>query len=58
MITQYVLQVKSKVQRRWRHVFVDESQDMNACQWELIKQIVGPGSHLTIVGDPDQVGDL
>ena len=36
---------------RWSHVLVDEYQDVNTPQVLLLKELVGPGSHLTCVGD-------
>lgn len=49
------LQVRSEIHRRWKHVHVDEGQDINLCQFELVRQITGPDSTLYMVGDPDQV---
>jgi ATP-dependent DNA helicase Rep len=39
---------------RIRHLLVDEYQDTNACQYELIRLLVGPRPGLTVVGDDDQ----
>jgi ATP-dependent DNA helicase Rep len=39
---------------RIRYLLVDEYQDTNACQYELIRQLVGPRPGLTVVGDDDQ----
>jgi len=42
--------------RRWRfrHLFVDEFQDVNPLQHHLLSQWLGPESDLCIVGDPNQ----
>src|SRR5690606_39559846 len=46
------------VARRWRerlrYLLVDEYQDTNACQYELLKRLVGPRAAFTAVGDDDQ----
>jgi superfamily I DNA/RNA helicase len=39
---------------RWRHVFVDEFQDLNPLQFRLLLAWMGPGSDLCAVGDPNQ----
>jgi DNA helicase-2/ATP-dependent DNA helicase PcrA len=42
--------------RRWRfrHLFVDEFQDVNPLQFHLLRQWLGPESDVCIVGDPNQ----
>ena len=43
------------VQRwRWRHVFVDEFQDLNPLQHRLLLAWLGPSTDLCVVGDPHQ----
>ncbi|MGD9944829.1 MAG: UvrD-helicase domain-containing protein [Burkholderiaceae bacterium] len=37
-----------------RYLLVDEYQDTNACQYELLKLLVGPRASFTAVGDDDQ----
>lgn len=39
---------------RWRHVFVDEYQDLNPAQHRLLAAWLGPGTDLCVVGDPNQ----
>ena len=39
---------------RLRYLLVDEYQDTNACQYELLKLLVGPRQAFTAVGDDDQ----
>ncbi|MGH9104975.1 MAG: ATP-dependent DNA helicase UvrD2 [Acidimicrobiales bacterium] len=39
---------------RWRHVFVDELQDVNPLQCRLLVELVGDNDDLFVVGDPNQ----
>lgn len=39
---------------RWRHVFVDEFQDLNPLQYRLLLAWVRAGASLSVVGDPNQ----
>jgi len=39
---------------RWRHVFVDEFQDVNPLQHRLLAAWLGPNVDLCVVGDPNQ----
>ncbi len=41
---------------RWRvrHIAVDEAQDLDRTQWRLVRQLLGPGDDLCLVGDPQQ----
>ncbi|MDQ2728819.1 MAG: ATP-dependent DNA helicase UvrD2 [Actinomycetota bacterium] len=39
---------------RWRHVFVDEFQDLNPAQHRLLGAWLGPSNDLCVVGDPNQ----
>jgi DNA helicase-2/ATP-dependent DNA helicase PcrA len=39
---------------KYDRVFLDESQDLNICQHKLIDRILGRGSRLVSVGDPNQ----
>jgi ATP-dependent DNA helicase Rep len=47
-----------EVLQRWReklrYLLVDEVQDTNACQYSLLKLLVGPRGQFTAVGDDDQ----
>lgn len=40
--------------KHWRHVFVDEYQDVNVFQYLLLRLFCPPGSSLCVIGDPDQ----
>lgn len=39
---------------RWRHLFVDEFQDVNPLQHRLLLSWLGSGTDLCVVGDPNQ----
>jgi len=40
--------------RRWRHVSVDEYQDVDPAQYALLRLLVPPDGDLCVIGDPDQ----
>src|SRR5439155_8380852 len=46
--------VREAYRRRFQYVLVDEYQDTNRTQYELIRHLVGPRGHVTVVGDEDQ----
>jgi ATP-dependent DNA helicase Rep len=41
-------------QSRLRYILIDEVQDTNACQYQLLRQLVGSRAQFTAVGDDDQ----
>ena len=45
---------RDRMQRRYRHLFVDEYQDLNGAQYRLIQGLAGPAGSLCVIGDPDQ----
>src|SRR4029077_17817339 len=47
-------EVLAKHRARVGFLFVDEFQDVNPIQHELIRLLVGPGAHLSVVGDDQQ----
>ncbi|MDX9766835.1 MAG: DNA helicase Rep, partial [Ectothiorhodospiraceae bacterium] len=47
-------ETRERWQNRLRHLLVDEYQDTNACQYRLVKLLVGVTGGLTAVGDDDQ----
>ncbi len=53
-----LLREHAEVAQVWReklrYLLVDEYQDTNACQYELLKLLVGPRAAFTAVGDDDQ----
>jgi ATP-dependent DNA helicase UvrD/PcrA len=46
--------VRDTYRHRFPYVLVDEYQDTNSAQYEIIRQLVGEGGNLTVVGDEDQ----
>lgn len=38
----------------YKHILIDEAQDINNLQWEIIKKIKSENTSLFMVGDPDQ----
>jgi uncharacterized protein (TIGR00375 family) len=44
----------AQVRRRFRHVCVDEFQDIDDQQYRLMALIAPPGTDLCVIGDPDQ----
>ncbi|MCK9899683.1 UvrD-helicase domain-containing protein [Frankia sp. Cpl3] len=41
-------------QQRWRHLWVDEFQDIDEVQYGLLRELCPPGGDLCAIGDPDQ----
>jgi superfamily I DNA/RNA helicase len=39
---------------RWRHVYVDELQDVNPLQYRMLMALLGDNDDLFVVGDPNQ----
>jgi superfamily I DNA/RNA helicase len=39
---------------RWRHLFVDELQDVNLLQYRMLLALLGDNDDLFVVGDPNQ----
>jgi uncharacterized protein (TIGR00375 family) len=39
---------------RFRHVWVDEYQDVDEAQYRLLRALCPPDGNLTVIGDPDQ----
>lgn len=48
------LEIKRYFQQRFRAVLVDEYQDTNAAQDQLLRELVGKDTWVTVVGDEDQ----
>lgn len=46
--------IRNEIQKRYRWIFVDEYQDINAAQQTLLKLLIGEDNVLTAIGDPDQ----
>jgi DNA helicase-2/ATP-dependent DNA helicase PcrA len=47
-------EVAEMLRERWPVVLLDEYQDTNIAQRKMMEYVYGPGSALTVVGDPDQ----
>ncbi|MCZ7421808.1 MULTISPECIES: UvrD-helicase domain-containing protein [unclassified Micromonospora] len=43
-----------RYRERWRWIFVDEYQDVDAVQYELLRLLCPPDGNLCAIGDPDQ----
>lgn len=43
--------VRSKWQRHFRHIFIDEYQDTNAAQYAIVKYLVNDDHNICVVGD-------
>jgi DNA helicase-2/ATP-dependent DNA helicase PcrA len=47
-------EILENYQNKFRHILVDEYQDINLAQYQLIKLLSGKYHNLFVVGDPDQ----
>ncbi len=47
-------EVRRTLQARFRWIFVDEYQDVNAAQYRLLRLLAGGGANVCVIGDPDQ----
>ncbi len=46
--------VRSKWQKKYQFILVDEFQDIDNVQYELIQLLATPNTYIYVVGDPDQ----
>ncbi|RJR40614.1 MAG: hypothetical protein C4567_10890 [Deltaproteobacteria bacterium] len=46
--------LREAYQRRYRHLLVDEYQDLNAAQYRLFRTLAGQDAEIMVIGDPDQ----
>lgn len=46
--------ILAKYQKRFRHILVDEYQDLNNTQYELIRLLAGGSHNISVVGDDQQ----
>ena len=46
--------VREAYRTRFRHVLVDEYQDLNEAQYHMFRQLAGNGAEIMVIGDPDQ----
>ena len=49
-----VEEVRKRWQERFAHLLIDEFQDTNRVQYRLMQLLMGPHTHLCVVGDDDQ----
>lgn len=57
MLTESIEQdpyLAAELRAKWRHVLVDEFQDVNPLQFKLLMSILGENNDLFAVGDPNQ----
>ncbi|MGB8871841.1 MAG: UvrD-helicase domain-containing protein [Desulfobaccales bacterium] len=47
-------EVRESLRRRFRHLLVDEYQDLNEAQYRMFRWLAGPGAEIMVIGDPDQ----
>lgn len=47
-------EVLGKARDRFRHILVDEFQDVSLPQYKLVRLLAGDGKGLFVIGDPDQ----
>lgn len=48
------LSLREVYRGRFRHLLVDEYQDLNEAQYRLFRLLAGPGAEIMVIGDPDQ----
>ncbi|MBI4373163.1 MAG: UvrD-helicase domain-containing protein, partial [Candidatus Omnitrophica bacterium] len=54
-IFKYNPKVLEKYRKRFRHILIDEYQDLNNKQYELVKFLVGDSPRISVVGDDQQM---
>ncbi len=47
--------VLEKYRKRYRHILIDEYQDLNNKQYEMVKLLVGDSPRISVVGDDQQM---
>jgi DNA helicase-2/ATP-dependent DNA helicase PcrA len=47
-------ELREAYRARFRHLLVDEYQDLNEAQYHLFRSLAGPGAAIMVIGDPDQ----
>ncbi|NPV81536.1 MAG: ATP-dependent helicase [Firmicutes bacterium] len=47
-------EIRLRYAQRFRHVLMDEFQDLDPCQWEIVKLLTSVHGNLFAVGDPQQ----
>jgi ATP-dependent DNA helicase UvrD/PcrA len=54
LLLQHHPELKEAYRRRFRHLLVDEYQDLNEAQYTMFRELAGPGAEIMVIGDPDQ----
>lgn len=49
-----VRRIREKVHERFKHILIDEYQDINDAQYRMVQNLAGYRRNLWVVGDPDQ----
>lgn len=44
-------EIRSRYQRQFKHILIDEYQDTNAAQYAIVKSLVNPAKNICVVGD-------
>jgi DNA helicase II / ATP-dependent DNA helicase PcrA len=47
-------ELREALQGRFRHLLVDEYQDLNEAQYLFFRALAGPGAEIMVIGDPHQ----
>jgi superfamily I DNA/RNA helicase len=47
-------EIQARYHRRFRHLLVDEYQDVNEAQYRLFRALAGPAAEIMVIGDPHQ----
>lgn len=47
-------EIRLRYAQRFHHVLIDEFQDLDPCQWEIVKLLTSAHGNLFAVGDPQQ----
>ncbi len=47
-------EMRAACHRRFRHLLVDEYQDVNEAQYRLFRALAGPAAQIMVIGDPHQ----
>lgn len=45
---------RSRIQKRFQYIFIDEFQDINAAQYRLLRALAPSKAQVCVIGDPDQ----
>jgi len=54
LLLKYKGSVRKKYSKRFKYIMVDECQDLNFCQYEIVKMLAEEHENLVLIGDCDQ----